>query len=215
MLNLTKIVVLASGNGTNLQALIDANHTGRIRAEIVGVICNVADAHALERARQANIPTQVIDHRKFADRHAFEAELSKTLQEWKAELIVLAGFMRVLTPAFVNRYSGQMINIHPSLLPAYRGLRTHERVLATGDRSHGCSIHYVTSELDAGAVIAQAVMNVSVKDDLASIKVKVHELEHHLYPLVVSWIAAGRIALLGNRVYLDGQELQDPIRICL
>ncbi len=215
MFNLTKIVVLASGNGTNLQALIDANHAGRIRAEIAGVICNVPDAYALERARLANIPALVIDHTQFADRSAFEAEISKVLHEWKAELIVLAGFMRVLTPAFVNRYSGQMINIHPSLLPAYRGLRTHERVMATGDRSHGCSIHYVTSELDSGAVIAQAVMNVSAKDDLTSIKGKVQELEHHLYPLVVSWIAAGRIALLGNRVYLDGQELQDPIRICL
>lgn len=215
MFNLTKIVVLASGNGTNLQALIDANHTGRIRAEIAGVICNVPDAYALERARQANIRTQVIDHRKFEDRAAFEAEVTKVLQEWKAELIVLAGFMRVLTPAFVNRYSGQMINIHPSLLPAYRGLHTHARVMATGDRSHGCSIHYVTSELDAGAVIAQAVMNVTAKDDLESITSRVLELEHHLYPLVVSWIAAGRIALLGNRVYLDGQELQDPIRICL
>lgn len=215
MFSLTKIVVLASGNGTNLQALIDANHTGRIRAEIAGVICNVPDAYALERARQANIRTQVIDHRKFEDRAAFEAEVTKVLQEWKAELIVLAGFMRVLTPAFVNRYSGQMINIHPSLLPAYRGLHTHARVMATGDRSHGCSIHYVTSELDAGAVIAQAVMNVTAKDDLESITSRVLELEHHLYPLVVSWIAAGRIALLGNRVYLDGQELQDPIRICL
>jgi len=212
---LTKIVVLASGNGTNLQALIDANHTGRIRAEIAGVICNVPDAYALERARQANIRTHVIDHRKFPDRSAFEAEVTKVLQEWKAELIVLAGFMRVLTPAFVNRYSGQMINIHPSLLPAYRGLNTHARVMATGDRSHGCSIHYVTSELDAGAVIAQAIMNVTAKDDLESISNRVLELEHHLYPLVVSWIAAGRIALLGNRVYLDGQELQDPIRICL
>ena len=212
---MTKIVVLASGNGTNLQALIDANHTGRIRAEIAGVICNVPDAYALERARQANIRTHVIDHRKFPDRSSFEAEVTKVLQEWKAELIVLAGFMRVLTPAFVNRYSGQMINIHPSLLPAYRGLNTHARVMATGDRSHGCSIHYVTSELDAGAVIAQAIMNVTAKDDLESITNRVLELEHHLYPLVVSWIAAGRIALLGNRVYLDGQELQDPIRICL
>ena len=210
-----RIVVLVSGNGGNLQALIDSCQTGRIRAEIVGVISNVPHAYALERARLANIPTQVIDHRKYPDRPAFEAEMSRVLQEWQVGLIVLAGFMRVLTPAFVNRFSGQMINIHPSLLPAYRGLHTHARVLATGDRIHGCSIHFVTAELDAGAIIAQAITDVAPNDTLETLTQVVQELEHHLYPLVVAWIAAGRIALLGNKVYLDGQELQDPIRICL
>ncbi|WP_410209104.1 phosphoribosylglycinamide formyltransferase [Aquirhabdus sp.] len=210
-----RIVVLVSGNGSNLQALIDSCQTGRIRAEIVGVISNVPHAYALERARLANIPTQVIDHRKYPDRAAFEAEMSRVLQEWQVGLIVLAGFMRVLTPAFVNRFSGQMINIHPSLLPAYRGLHTHARVLATGDKMHGCSIHFVTAELDAGAIIAQAITHVAPNDTLETLTQEVQELEHHLYPLVVAWIAAGRIALLGNKVYLDGQELQDPIRICL
>jgi len=210
-----RIVVLVSGNGSNLQALIDSCQTGRIRAEIVGVISNVPHAYALERARLANIPTQVIDHRKYPDRAAFEAEMSRVLQEWQVGLIVLAGFMRVLTPAFVNRFSGQMINIHPSLLPAYRGLHTHARVLATGDKMHGCSIHFVTAELDAGAIIAQAITHVMPNDTLETLTQEVQELEHHLYPLVVAWIAAGRIALLGNKVYLDGQELQDPIRICL
>ena len=210
---MTRIVVLASGDGSNLQALIDACHSGRIRAQIVGVISNEPNAYALERARLANIPTQVINHREYADRASFEVDISRVIQEWKAELIVLAGFMRVLTPAFVNRYSGQMINIHPSLLPAYRGLNTHARVLATGDRLHGCSIHFVTSDLDAGAVIAQAITNVLPTDDLPTLTKKVRALEHHLYPLVVSWIAAGRIALLGNKVYLDGQELQQPTRV--
>lgn len=208
-----RIVVLVSGDGSNLQALIDATQSGRIRAQIVGVICNVPNAYALERARLAGIPTQVVDHRQFADRASFEAEVSNVIQEWKAELILLAGFMRVLTPAFVNRYSGQMINIHPSLLPAYRGLNTHARVLATGDRMHGCSIHFVTSDLDAGTVIAQAVTNVLPTDDLPTLTQRVRKLEHYIYPLVVSWIAAGRIALLGNKVYLDGQELQSPINI--
>lgn len=208
-----RIVVLVSGDGSNLQALIDATQSGRIRAQIVGVISNVPSAYALERARLASIPTQVVDHRQFADRASFEAEVSNVIQEWKAELILLAGFMRVLTPAFVNRYSGQMINIHPSLLPAYRGLNTHARVLATGDRMHGCSIHFVTSDLDAGTVIAQAVTNVLPTDDLSTLTQKVRKLEHYIYPLVVSWIAAGRIALLGNKVYLDGQELQNPINI--
>ena len=208
-----RIVVLVSGDGSNLQALIDSVHSGRIRAQIVGVICNVPSAYALERARLAGISTQVVDHRQFTDRASFEVEVSNVIQEWRAELILLAGFMRVLTPAFVNRYSGQMINIHPSLLPAYRGLNTHARVLATGDRMHGCSIHFVTSDLDAGTVIAQAVTNVLPTDDLPTLTQKVHKLEHYIYPLVVSWIAAGRIALLGNKVYLDGQELQSPMNI--
>jgi phosphoribosylglycinamide formyltransferase-1 len=215
VLGLIRIVVLVSGDGSNLQALIDSCHSGRIRAQIVGVICNVPHAYALERARLAGIPTQIVDHRQFADRASFEVEVTNVLQEWKAELILLAGFMRVLTPAFVNRYSGQMINIHPSLLPAYRGLNTHARVLATGDRMHGCSIHFVTSDLDAGAVIAQAMTNVLPTDDLATLTQKVRKLEHHIYPLVISWIAAGRIALLGNKVYLDGQELQTPTCIYL
>ena len=210
-----RIVVLVSGDGSNLQALIDACHSGRIRAQIVGVISNEPNAYALERARLAHIPAQIVDHRQFADRASFEVEVTRVIQEWKAELIVLAGFMRVLTPGFVNRYSGQMINIHPSLLPAYRGLNTHARVLATGDRMHGCSIHFVTSDLDAGAVIAQAATNVLPTDNLSTLTKKVRGLEHHLYPLVVSWIAAGRIALLGNKVYLDGQELLDPIRMYL
>ena len=212
---MTRIVVLVSGDGSNLQALIDSCHSGRIRAQIVGVISNEPNAYALERARLANIPTQVINHREYADRGSFEVEVTRVIQEWKAELILLAGFMRVLTPGFVNRYSGQMINIHPSLLPAYRGLNTHARVLETGDRMHGCSIHFVTSDLDAGAVIAQAVTNVLPTDDLPTLTKKVRALEHHLYPLVVSWIAAGRIALLGNKVYLDGQEQLSPIGIYL
>lgn len=210
-----RIVVLVSGDGSNLQALIDSCHSGRIRAQIVGVISNEPNAYALERARLANIPTQVVNHREYADRASFEVEVTRVIQEWKAELILLAGFMRVLTPAFVNRYSGQMINIHPSLLPAYRGLNTHTRVLETGDRMHGCSIHFVTSDLDAGAVIAQAVTNVLPTDDLPTLTKKVLALEHHLYPLVVAWIAAGRIAMLGNKVYLDGQEQLSPIRIYL
>ncbi len=208
-----RIVVLASGNGSNLQALLSACQTGQIRGEVVGVICNVPNAYVLERARQANIPSQVVNHKEFPERAAFEAELTRVIQGWRAELILLAGFMRVLTPTFVNRFSGQMLNIHPSLLPNYRGLNTHSRVLATGDRLHGCSVHFVIPELDAGAVIAQAVLDVPVHATADSLGQAVHRLEHHLYPLVVSWIAAGRIVLLGNRVYLDGQELKAPIRI--
>ncbi len=210
-----RIVVLASGDGGNLQALIDACHSGRIHAKIVGVICNVPHAYALERAYKAAIPTQIIAHRSFPDRASFESKVVDFIQECKADLILLAGFMRVLTPAFINRYSGQIINIHPSLLPAYRGLSTHARVLATGDRMHGCSIHFVSLDLDAGAVIAQAITHVLPSDDVPTLTQKIRKLEHHLYPLVIAWIAAGRIALLGNKVYFDGQELQTPICLYL
>ncbi len=210
-----RLVVLVSGDGGNLQALIDTSHSGQIAAEIVGVICNVPNAYAIERAHKAAIPTQIIDHRLFSDRASFESKIIDVIQEYQVDLILLAGFMRILTPAFINRYSGQIINIHPSLLPAYRGLNTHARVLATGDRMHGCSIHFVTSELDAGAVIAQAVTHVLPNDDLVTITQKVHKLEHHLYPLVVSWIVAGRLALQGNQVYFDRQVQHTPICVYL
>ena len=150
-----RIAVLASGHGTNLQALIDACQSGQIRGSIVGVISNRPDAYALQRAEQAGLRRALVDHQQFVDRAAFENELIQVLQSWQVDLIVLAGFMRVLTPNFVMRYSGQIINIHPSLLPAYKGLHTHQRVLDSGEQLHGCSVHFVTPELDAGAVIAQ------------------------------------------------------------
>lgn len=207
-----RIAVLVSGNGSNLQALIDAVQSGRIQGSIVGVISNRANAYALRRAELAGIRQTVVDHTAYPNREAFEQQLIQTLQGWQADLIVLAGFMRVLTEAFVTRFSGQIINIHPSLLPAYKGLHTHARVLAAGDRLHGCSVHFVTPELDAGAVIAQSVIEVSPHERADQLMQRVHQLEHQLYPRIVSWICAGRVVFLGNRVYLDGHVMPEPIR---
>jgi phosphoribosylglycinamide formyltransferase-1 len=192
--------------------MIDAVQQGRIQAELVGVISNIPDAYALQRARNVGIRALAIDHRQFADRNAFEAEMIAVLLNWQVDVIVLAGFMRVLTDNFVNRFSGQLINIHPSLLPAYKGLNTHQRVLNTGDRFHGCTVHFVTAELDSGAAIAQSVLQVCPQDDVQSLKTKIHVLEHELYPRIMGWIAAGRVALLGNQAYLDGQPLSEPVR---
>lgn len=207
-----RLAVLVSGHGSNLQALIDAWQQGKIQGEFVGVISNVPDAYALERAKRAGIRQQLIDHRNYQGREAFEAAVTQTLQSWQADVIILAGFMRVLTAGFVNRFSGQLINIHPSLLPAYKGLHTHQRVLNTGDKYHGCTVHYVTPELDSGAAIAQSILSVSPQDSAISLANKVHVLEHELYPRIVAWIAAGRVALLGNQAYLDGQALVEPVR---
>ncbi len=207
-----RIAVLVSGNGSNLQALIDAVQSGRIQGSIVGVLSNRADAYALKRAELAGIRQAVVDHTVYSNREAFEQQLIQTLQTWQADLIVLAGFMRVLTEAFVTRFSGQIINIHPSLLPAYKGLHTHRRVLAAGDRLHGCSVHFVTPELDAGAVIAQSVTEVGAEDTTEHLMQRVHQLEHQLYPRIVGWICAGRVVFLGNRVYLDGHPMPEPIR---
>ncbi|MFZ3193432.1 MAG: phosphoribosylglycinamide formyltransferase [Moraxellaceae bacterium] len=207
-----RIAVLASGHGTNLQALIDACQSGQIRGSIVGVICNQPDAYALQRAEQAGLRRVLIDHRNFSDRTSFENELIQTLQSWQVDLIVLAGFMRVLTANFVTRYSGQIINIHPSLLPAYKGLNTHQRVLDSGEQLHGCSVHFVTPELDAGAVIAQAIHPIAPHETLDSLQRRVHSLEHQIYPRIVGWIAAGRVAFLGSQVYLDGALMTHPVR---
>ena len=207
-----RIAVLASGHGSNLQALIDACQSGQIRGSIVGVICNRPDAYALQRAEQAGLRRALVDHRQFTDRASFENELIQALQSWQVDLIVLAGFMRVLTANFVTRYSGQIINIHPSLLPAYKGLHTHQRVLDNGEQLHGCSVHFVTPELDAGAVIAQAIHPITPHETLESLQAEVHRLEHQIYPRIVGWIAAGRVAFLGSQVYLDGALMTHPIR---
>lgn len=207
-----RIAVLASGQGSNLQALINACNTGVIRGSIVGLLTNRPDAYAITRAQQANIRHVVINHQDYANREVFEADLISTLNGWQPDLIVLAGFMRVLTESFVTRFSGQIINIHPSLLPAYKGLNTHHRVLTAGEQLHGCSVHFVTPELDSGAVIAQALLMVDLDETAEQLAARIHQLEHQLYPRIVSWIAAGRVALLGNRVYLDGQPMTHPIR---
>ena len=197
------IVVLISGDGSNLQAMIDATSQG-LDVDIRAVISNRADAFGLERAKRANIPTHVIDHQQFAARTEFEAALRKQIDAYQPRLIALAGFMRRLSAEFVRHYAGRMINIHPSLLPKYPGLNTHQRVLQAQETIHGVTIHYVTADIDAGPVICQQSLTVHPNDTESSLHQRIHQLEHQLYPQVLAWIAAGRLQLSGNgQVLLD------------
>lgn len=210
---LPKIVVLASGSGTNLQALIEACRERDFPGEIIAVGCNRPGAFALERAAQANIPTFVIDHTKMDSREAFDASLMAELHRHNPDVIVLAGFMRILTPDFVRAFRGRMLNIHPSLLPAYTGLNTHKRVLEAGDKVHGVSIHFVTEELDGGPVIAQSEIAVNADDTPESLAERVQQQEHLLYPIVLRWFCEGRIQLSADGVQFDGTLLPKPMRL--
>jgi phosphoribosylglycinamide formyltransferase-1 len=175
-----RIAVLVSGNGSNLQALIDANLSG----QIIGVLSNKADAYALERAKQANIATAVVSHKDFPNRESFDEAMHQQLLAWQIDLVILAGFMRILTPSFVSQWQGKMLNIHPSLLPYYKGVNTHQRVLNTGDRFHGCTVHFVTAELDAGQSIAQSAIEVHLNDTVETLAQRVQKLEHFIFPQV-------------------------------
>ena len=201
------VVVLISGSGSNLQALIDSiAHDGN-PARIAAVVCNRADAYGLERARQAGIATELLDHKQFDGREAFDAALIQAIDAHQPELVVLAGFMRILTPGFVAHYSGRLLNIHPSLLPRHKGLHTHQRALEAGDAEHGCSVHFVTEELDGGPLVVQAVLPVMAGDTAESLASRVHRQEHQIYPLAVRWFAEGRLRLDAQGAMLDGQPL--------
>lgn len=199
------IVVLISGNGSNLQALIDHSAQGAYR--ICAVISNKADAFGLQRARDAGIPTRVVDHRDYADRIAFDQRLIEEIDSFTPQLVVLAGFMRILSAQFVQHYAGRVLNIHPSLLPAYRGTHTHERVLEAGEKEHGVSVHFVTEELDGGPVVLQASVPVIADDTPASLAARVFQQEHRIYPKAVAWFAAGRLRMHDKGVELDGKRL--------
>ena len=200
-----RLAVLISGSGTNLQAIITAIDAGQLNAEIVLVLSNRADAGGLQRAAEAGIRTGVIDHRDYPSRDAFDQAMAAELDRFSPDTVVLAGFMRVLSDGFVRHFKGRLINIHPSLLPRHRGLHTHRRALEAGDREHGCSIHFVSEELDGGPVIAQATVSVDGNDTEASLSNKVQEREHILYPLVLGWRAQGRLAWTDRGAELDGQ----------
>jgi phosphoribosylglycinamide formyltransferase-1 len=202
-------VVLISGSGTNLQALIDAA-ADDLALDIRAVVSNRPGAFGLERAATACIPTRLVDHTRFDDRPAFEAALGELIDSFAPELVILAGFMRILTPEFVARYSGRMINIHPALLPAYPGLDTHRRVLEAGDAEHGASIHFVTAEVDGGPVFLQARVPVLPDDDPDTLAARVLAQEHRLYPAAVRWLCEGRVALRDGRALLDGRPLDAP-----
>ncbi|MBT1445781.1 phosphoribosylglycinamide formyltransferase [Shewanella sp. JM162201] len=201
-----RVVVLISGSGSNLQAIIDQCH-GRQGVEIVGVISNKPDAYGLVRAHHGEINTSCVIARKGEKRAEYDARLVAAIEAYQPDLVVLAGFMRILTEGFVNRYLGRMLNIHPSLLPKFTGLDTHQRAIDAGETEHGASVHFVTPELDAGPVILQAKVPVYEGDDATVLAERVHEQEHAIYPLVVKWFAAGRLKMRDELAYLDGEQI--------
>ena len=202
-----RIVVLISGSGSNLQALIEAQSHDRLGGEIAAVISNVPDAYGLKRARDAGIDAVALPHREYDNREAYDGALIKVIERHEPDLVVLAGFMRILSPRFVQRFIGRVINIHPSLLPAYQGLDTHARALADGVAEHGCSVHFVTEELDSGPVVIQAALDVAEDDTPATLKDKVHAREHLILPIAVNWFLQGRLRYAGQSVTMDGTPL--------
>lgn len=201
-----RVVVLIGGNGSNLQALIDDTCQHNRSYSIVGVISHRPDAYGLIRAENASIATTVVDHRQY-DAQAFERALLDAVKAYSPTLIVMAGFMRILTAEFVDQFPTQILNIHPSLLPKFRGLHTHQRALEAGEKEHGVSVHYVTKELDGGPIIAQIKVPVLPHDEVNTLKDRVFTAEHWLYPQVVEWYAQKRLKCVENIVTLDGERL--------
>ncbi|BBB25997.1 phosphoribosylglycinamide formyltransferase [Amphritea japonica] len=202
------IVVLISGSGSNLQAIIDAIASGQINGRIAAVLSNKEGVFGLERAQKAGIPQIVISHKDFDDRESFDAAMMQSIDAHNPDLIVLAGFMRILTPEFVRHYQGRMFNIHPSLLPKYKGLHTHQRALEAGDKQHGCTVHFVTEELDGGPLAIQAPIDILATDCADSLQQRIHRSEHQIYPLAVEWFCADRLTLpVSGTVQLDGDNL--------
>lgn len=199
-----KVAVLASGRGSNLQSLLRACSRPDSPARIVLVICNVPGAQALQRARHAGVPGTLIDHREFPTREAFDAAMDTALRASGAGLVCLAGFMRLLSQGFVESWQGKLINIHPSLLPSFKGLHTHRQALAAGVRVHGCTVHFVTPDLDAGPIIAQGAVPVEAGDDEDKLAARVLEIEHRLYPLALRLIAEGKVRLEDGKVRIEG-----------
>ena len=198
-------MVLISGRGSNLQAIIDDAGDPDCPFTLGAVISNRPGAAGLDRARRANVETRVVDHTVYASRERFDAALTETIDRYRPALVVLAGFMRILTADFVHHYQGRLINIHPSLLPAFAGLDTHQRAIASGAREHGASVHFVTAALDGGPLIVQARVPVMADDDADTLAARVLEQEHRILPKAIRWFAEHRLAIVGERVMLDGQ----------
>lgn len=198
------LVVLISGRGSNLQSIIDKAAGGELPVDIRAVISNEPGAYGLERARRAGIETRVVDHRRFESRSAFEQALTGVIDEFDPGLVVLAGFMRILTAPFVDHYAGRLMNIHPSLLPDFPGLDTHQRALDAGVKEHGVSVHFVTPALDGGPVIIQARVPVFEGDDADTLAARVLEQEHLVYPRAIKWFAEGRLTVEHGIALLDG-----------
>lgn len=201
------IVVLVSGSGSNLQAIIDACATKHINGNIVAVISNKPDVYALKRAKNSHIPTHVINHKEYLSREAFDQVVAKQIDVYQPDLIVLAGYMRILTPEFVKHYAGKMLNIHPSLLPKYPGLHTHKRAIEAGDQEHGTTVHFVTEELDGGPIILQAKVPIFADDTEQDVIDRVLVQEHQIYPLVIKWFCDNRLSMQQGKAYLDNKEI--------
>lgn len=204
------IVVLISGSGSNLQAIIDAVTAGKLHANIKAVISNRPGAKGLERAHIANIPALTLDHKQFDSREAFDQRLIKEIDKHQPDLVILAGFMRILTDDFVEHFNGRLLNIHPSLLPEFTGLNTHQRALDAGVKRHGVSVHYVNNELDGGPLVLQAVIDVKETDTAESLQQHIHQQEHIIYPMVIEWVAQNRLEFINQQVYLDKKLLESP-----
>ncbi|WP_028773794.1 phosphoribosylglycinamide formyltransferase [Shewanella waksmanii] len=203
-----RVLVLISGNGSNLQAIIDGCDD-HLNAEVVGVISNKPDAYGLVRAHHSEIDTSCVIAHKGESREDYDLRLSAAIEKYQPDLIVLAGFMRILSDKFVTQYLGKMINIHPSLLPKYPGLHTHQRAIEAKDAEHGASVHFVTPELDSGPVILQAKVPVYAEDDVTVLAERVHEQEHAIYPLVVKWFSQQRLHMHDGIAYLDNTALDE------
>lgn len=207
------MVVLISGYGSNLQAIIDQIETGYINANIQCVISNRPDAYGLKRAKQHTIVHHALDHTLFESREAYDAELIKLIQAYQPDYIILAGFMRILTAAFFQQFNHKIINIHPSLLPKYQGLHCHQRALENKDPQHGVSVHIATEELDSGQVIAQASFNVNKRDSLDDLEKKCHRLEHILYPLVLRWLSNEQLKISTGKVIFNAIVQTKPLML--
>jgi len=214
----TPVVVMLSGRGSNLQAILNAVQAGELPVSVLAVISNNPQADGLKIAKAATVPTEVVDHRTFADRTAFDLALMKAIDKYQPALVVLAGFMRILGREFIQHYAGRLINIHPSLLPDFKGINTHARALAAGIREHGASVHFVTNDLDGGPVIAQAVVPIEHGDTIDSLAARVLDAEHRIYPRAIRWFVEHRLSVHNGHVLLDGacrpeQGLTKPNRI--
>jgi len=204
------IVILISGRGGNMCALVDQANAGRLPIDVRAVISDRADAPGLSRARERGVAIATLLQRDFPNRDAFDAQLADLVAGYAPSLVVLAGYMKILSATFVRRYAGRLLNIHPSLLPKYPGLQTHRRALANGDSEHGASVHFVVEELDSGPIVIQAKVRVLADDTEESLAARVHQVECAIYPQAVDWFARGRLAMRDGTVWLDGERLTEP-----
>ncbi len=199
------VVILISGRGSNLQAILDATRAGTLPIEIRAVISNNPNAEGLQHARAAGVPTDIVNHRDYSDRTQFDAALRQAIDRHAPRLVVLAGFMRILGTAFIRHYAGRLLNIHPSLLPAFKGMDTHARALAAGARQHGASVHFVTNDLDGGPVIVQAIVPIRAGDTANTLAARVLHEEHRILPLAILWFVEGRLSIRNGQALLDGE----------